>query len=264
MNEELMLIEEIHQAFDTEQDRLFAFAEKAIADNVVKDVDYVRKMHDLGFVNSRPVIEAKERLETAMKNAELGQLIMHYRDNYPLLKFLTEESLDRICNKYNLIYAPVTRYIRGVPNKNVEEIFKAQVLTNEDTRAAEWKIKDGIKWYTNFPRKWRQPILDATYERTPSDSVIRQKFPEITTSMIYKERPECEKVDYEGLFIAAPKNHFDLTGLTPGKTKGYFQTVTKQMIQDPIVFRYVKGGVQVLTKWGLEANDPELANPLDN
>lgn len=69
-----------------------------------------------------------------------------------------------------------------------------------------------------------------------------------------------ETIEKDGIFIAAPSSHFDLKGLSK-KTQHGFMRVFKTEIKDPIVFRYVRGGIQVLTKWGLEANDPDLVVP---
>lgn len=266
MNEEQLLIEEIHAKFDNAWIGLLEEAKNEIKTNIVKDADYVKKMHQLGFVNSKPVVEAKRKLEIAMANNEKAELILHYNDTYPFLKFLTEEKLDEICEKYNLTYAPVDRYLEEVPIKNMEAIFEAQELKEGDERPEEWKINN-LKWHSSMKghsKELKKRILEHAYDKRPSDSLIRKVFPEIITSWVYEGEPDCTKMDYTGLFIAAPETHFDLKGLERGKTKGFFKTVTKKMPPDPIVFRYVKGGIQVLTKWGIEANDPELANPLDN
>jgi hypothetical protein len=72
-----------------------------------------------------------------------------------------------------------------------------------------------------------------------------------------------EIVKREGLFIAAPKDHFDLKGLKHiTGTHGFFSTT--RIHKDPIVFRYVKGGIQIISKWGLEASDPMLVNEINN
>ena len=64
------------------------------------------------------------------------------------------------------------------------------------------------------------------------------------------------------MFITAPKSHFDLKDL---KSKGLgFFDITITEVKDPIVFRYVKGGIQVLSKWGLEASDATLQNEILN
>ncbi len=73
----------------------------------------------------------------------------------------------------------------------------------------------------------------------------------------------AKTINRNGLFIAAPKNHFDLTGLSK-EGLGFFDVKIINM-DDPIVFRYIRGGgIQVLSKWGIEASDSELINPIEN
>ena len=96
-------------------------------------------------------------------------------------------------------------------------------------------------------------------------SLLLHHHPDISTALwsLYDfHTDEMEEINRDGLFIAAPKSHFDLKGLKK-KGLGFFNfTVTE--VKDPIVFRYVKGGIQVLSKWGLEANDEMLVNPINN
>lgn len=61
------------------------------------------------------------------------------------------------------------------------------------------------------------------------------------------------------IFIAAPKSHFNLKGLKKQKL-GFFNFMRIEPV-DPIVFRYVNGGIQIISKWGDEANDTELIVP---
>lgn len=73
-----------------------------------------------------------------------------------------------------------------------------------------------------------------------------------------------EKIDKSGLFIAAPPSHFNLTGLTEDtKNRGFFKVSITEP-KDPIVFRYVVGGLQILSKWGKEAEDEAFINPINN
>jgi hypothetical protein len=68
-----------------------------------------------------------------------------------------------------------------------------------------------------------------------------------------------EKLDRTSLFIAAPKSHFNLDGLKKKNKFGFFNFTIFE-VKDPIVFRYCRGGVQVLSKWGDETNDKLLLN----
>ncbi len=76
----------------------------------------------------------------------------------------------------------------------------------------------------------------------------------------YIWKSEKTTIDMQGLFICAPPSNFDTKGLSKKGLLGWFETKTEILKDDPIVYRYVRGGVQVLSKWGLEANDGALVN----
>lgn len=221
MNE---VVEQIHIAFDDAQDFLLREAkkyEKRTAPSK-SEAEYAEKMTELGFVKSAKVKDIREREEAIQKSRKLSQLVRHYKKTYPFLKFVTVVQLDAICEKYNLIYAPVRNYIKEVPEKNLAEIASAQEL----------KENDKVENHRSVTR--RTGYIDT------------------------------ETTDQQGLFIAAPESHFDLKGLKKKGKLGFFKVTMKTEPDDPIVFRYVRGGIQVLSKWGEEANDPMLANPIDN
>jgi len=262
MKKEQTIVEQIHAEFDEAQDVLLKEAKEIIKQNRVEDTTHVKKMHDLGFVNSEAVTNAKKKLDSAMLSAENAKSIMYHTETYPFLKFLTTNKLDAICEKYDLIHAPVKHYLKDVPKKNLEDIESAQKMEKGDAQIESWKLKITSKknWKKKdivFAESWRgteRPTGLFFAHMLPSKNVT---WHDIHTS--------CEFVreDKQGLFIAAPKSHFDLKGLTQKGTRGFFQT-QREDVDDPIVFRYVKGGIQVLTKWGLEADDPTLTNALDN
>ena len=211
------VVELIHAEFDAAEDWLIQEAEKFEEKQTVspEDKEYADTMQQLGFVNAEDALSRSKRLH---------ELVLYYKRTYPLLKFLTVRQLEDICEKYNLIYAPVANYKGNVPKKNLMEIAKAQKLKEEDE-----------------PKN--QQVVSRGRGRTRTETTLK-----------------------EGLFIAAPESEFDLKGLTKDKTglKGYFKQIIEEKPDDPIVFRYVFGGLQVLSKWGPEAEDPALTNPLDN
>jgi hypothetical protein len=64
----------------------------------------------------------------------------------------------------------------------------------------------------------------------------------------------------ESLFISADKSMFNLQGLESSNLFGFFSSKNRveYIVADPIVFRHVRGGVLIITKWGLEADDEML------
>jgi hypothetical protein len=186
---------------------------------------------------------------------------------YPFLKFITEKELERICEDYNLVMASVSRYTKDVPTKNLNEISNAQPLDYQDVPMNRRMIKTSFVTETDASKKYRL-IANNGVEMLDSDE-------NKNINAIMKERhgadgdvtrfPFSESRKYsislEGLFICAPKSHFNLEG-TRNKGRGFFDFSEEP--KDPIVFRYVKGGIQVLSKWGLEADDYRLNQPILN
>jgi len=278
---ERQVIQEIHDEFDTAEDRLLQQADSLLKELNIPTQSGIEKkaerLINLGFVNSEVATKSKSLKESADKikikivsTREQAELIRYYKQNYPFQKFLTESELERICKKYNLVFAPVSNYTKDVPEKNICEIEKSPILNTKDTvgieylfRAHNQNIKKGC------PAHIKKALLSGIKLRRNHSWEIENSIKEIYNT----DYTDCIKytsfdhdiitVDKSGLFIAAPQSHFNLNGLTK-KGKYSFMNVTITEVKDPIVFRYVRGGVQVLSKWGLEASDELLVNEINN
>lgn len=279
------LIDQIHNEFDSAQERLLAEANKILSEIVIpqqyQHKTKAERLKEIGFMNTQQVKEYDQACELREKELsrqrqvrDNAELIRYHKQVYPFQKFLTEEELDRICDKYGLVHAPVANYIKDVPEKNLREIEAAKPLVSEDmpfpyyvlkvTRSLVGDAKDiervkryGIKLFKEDDALW-----------TDLNALFKQRGLNIRTA---KEETgphkgsfrEVHKVFNRGLFIAAPKSHFDLTGLKNDGMFG-FKEMFRVEVKDPIVFRYCRGGIQVLSKWGLEAEDPALLNEINN
>ncbi|CEN34942.1 hypothetical protein [Capnocytophaga cynodegmi] len=248
--QERAIVEAIHREFDEAGEKLLQEA-LAIINKGTDDVHKAMRLKKLGFTNAEIVTKTEPQqklIEISEKDAELVQ---YYRQTYLFLKFLKEEQLDAICKKYNLIYAPVANYIGDVPEKNLREIEQAQPLKKEDEimPGTFWNSEVGFSMFGFIGTglkllKLNEPLKEIELE-TEETIKVKQQNPRI-----FKDK--------RGLFIAAPQSHFNLEGLK-SEGLGFFKEV-----KDPIVFRYVRGGIQVLSKWGLEAYDEALINPINN
>lgn len=260
--DEKVIIQEIHDSFDNAQDELLKQATSIIKQHKPKLSDKAERLEKLGFVNSETVVKNLTNKEVLISSKKDADLVNYYKTSYPFLKFLKEEQLDAICKKYNLIYAPVGRYKEDVPEKNVTEIENAQPLKDIDTlpkmiKALSVKFSDQKTSFDRFLNDYPNGLISVEQ--------LKKWHPEIGTAFHCTygfHIKNYQEIDKSGLFIAAPKSHFNLEGLK-NKAFGFFN-ITITEVKDPIVFRYVKGGIQVLSKWGLEANDEMLQQEILN
>lgn len=303
---EVDIIKDIHLAFDSAEDALYQEALTIIQNCDQSNLDKADRLEKLGFVKSKTVIAARDTKQKLVESQALAQLIAEYKITYPMCKFITEDELAKICDKYGLIFAPIANFTGDVPKKNLKDIesmpklnlkhdvsklYRFTILRNKRT-IDSYQLYD---WLENneFPVSLRDlnyafrseygrfhkngkylslyehlitlgmnqhlaQSLDNHQENFKEDGFVTSTFGSTETV-----------VDKSGLFIAAPKSDFDLKDLTKdSKTKhGFFhmvKTVMEPEIKDPIVFRYIRGGIQIITKWGLEGDDPLFFEPKEN
>jgi len=271
------IVAEIHNEFDTAEDRLLQQADNLLAElNIPTETSIevkADKLQRLGFINSEIVVQAKElkysrdkQQNVLVKTVEQAEIIRYYKQNYPFHKFLTENEMERICEKYNLIFAPVQNYTKDVPEKNLNEIENATLLKSADKPTDKTTLKI-TRFWDSCPKQIRailsKEVDYSKYGGSERESDIMDLVKELGYTGEYTgyifNKAEVKKTSKSGLFICAPMSHFNLHGLSKKGKYGYLNITTKE-IKDPIVFRYVRGGVQVLSKWGLEGEDKDLVN----
>lgn len=252
------LVKQIHDEIDSAQERLLASAYEILNNSSVEKINRLKK---LGFTS---VPDYKNYKYSSIEEVKLIEV---YKTKYPFQKFLTVKELDRICKKYKLIYAPVSKYIKDVPEKNLKEIEGAKPLHYQDisnNMVLFFHTGEASGLDKAEKKEKRKGILipEAQFRNSSNSHNLTTYFKKSVQSVYETLYSSAKILSREGLFIAAPKSHFNLKGLTL-KGLGAFSFSIIQP-QDPIVFRYCRGGVQVLSKWGLEASDEALINEIEN
>lgn len=259
-------VQKIHHEFDTAEDRLLSEAMKIISDPI--ENKKAEKLEKIGFVNAKGVSDISKNRLSIVENMAQANLINYYKKRYPFLKFITESELKRICGKYGLVYMPVENYAKDVPMKNILDIERTQPRKSEDAPSDRlWcKLKrdnsfslvasSGGSWCGIWGTEWyRIPkIIEGRHftSQYRASEWLREEKGFTTEYLVDKVTNYTE--NRQGLFIAAPKSHF----------KGKNKSISIFEVKDPIVFRFVNGGIQVITKWGDEAADAALLNEIDN
>jgi DNA-binding Xre family transcriptional regulator len=292
-------VEQIHAEFDSAEERILNECDAILAQLQIPTESKIERKADmlinLGFVNSEVVKQAnsiKENQKEIKNKIDITSLQASYirklKVKYPKEKFITIDELERICEKYNLIHAPVSNYIKDIPEKNVLEMTNCKKLDIED-KIEETFLVTEVDSLSDFKKLLK--ILGKNsnnYEITNSDVIKAHKeyrnifyeddtvlthwlFGKTADYMVFydlkKEHnldfriKKYEKIDKTGLFIAAPKSHFNLKGLDKKSKYGFF-TVTVKEVKDPVVFEYCKNNIcRIITKWGTE-DDQSYLDPI--
>jgi len=295
-------VEEIHEAFDKGEQEVIDECTKVLAElKIPTETQIERKaslMQELGFHASETVEQAKVLKDRTLKIKEersskelVANTINEFRVSYPKEKFITEDKLNELCKKYNLMYAPIKNYIKDVPEKNLLDIKNRKLLSSEDT------VKNLYKFETTKNRKDEfQLFLNAIGKpdgiiEEGEDVVLLNKY-DLDYGGELKKNPwgiesstwmyviwnhinigrynfsTVEVIEKSGLFVAAPKSHFNLDGISKENEFGFFD-VKHVEVKDPIVFEFCKNNlVRIVTKWGTEDDqsflDPIVQNSQNN
>jgi len=156
-------VEEIHEAFDKAEDEVVSECEKLLAELKIPTETQIEKkaelMKQIGFNSSETVTQAqvlKERTEEIKEERNSKKLIAdtinEFRVTYPKEKFITEDKLNELCKKYNLMYAPIKNYIKDVPEKNLLDIKNRKSLLFEHSIGI---IRNGECLKTKFFKEYK-------------------------------------------------------------------------------------------------------------
>lgn len=125
------IIDEIHETFYTEVDRLLADAKiKRSTETILQSlIDKATRLKALGFEKTTECLGAdieiyriKRLTELNEKKDDIRAAIEYFSHKYPHYKFITRQSVIKICRKYNLIYGDVSKYKGSVPEKTLSTL----------------------------------------------------------------------------------------------------------------------------------------------
>jgi len=222
-------IQEIHESFDSAADRILKEAKEIINSKIPSEKH--EKMAKLGFTCAKGVQEnvlLKKQIEFQERIADK---LSYYSQKYPFYKFITEFEVEKICNKYNLVFGECHQYLGDIPLKNVEEIANFKGVSEEDCKYYEF-------WDSFSDRE------EISYNEFIKNTTTR-------CMSSYKKENSYK--------ICAP--------ISEMKTKGYKQKGYKLVkeVPDPIVLFPVSGQMYVIvSKWGLGSDDELVQNPIEN
>lgn len=263
--DQVALVAEIHETFFTEVDRILEESKviHAISGETMSLVEKQEILRDNGFVGTMAKkqgasketmykLDSENRHKIATNNA-----IRYFSHKYPQYKFITEESIKRICEKYGLIYGESNRYVGFIPENNVQDLRNFKIDPNDDCYSIGYL--PSIKKYSDrsfVNRIEFDEIKDLLKKETGFDNIIFED------DSIYADgrgmlwrNSVVRKLSLE---IAAPVKDFNTWGMEIKNSKLVAD------LKDPVIFKPVHyDGYKfylIVTAWGAEASDPLVIN----
>jgi len=257
------IVEEIHNEFYTAGDNILKEATCLLKELEQKDLTKGKRLASLGFGKTREAVSAIEAETKLATTKEIAELVVYYQTNYPNNKFITEEQVGKICEKYGLVCGDTTMYKGFVPESKVGEIEKFKVKDSDKCIAILTGSRAGDVWneYIGYVSSsdiigfWNENITqggNATFDNT---GIVKNSFSEnIKIHFGRYHTLTVQGLSGIGLKICAPLKDMEIGERQ--ELKGY----KIQDIPDPVVLQPVRGGFLVVACWGDEASDEIVVN----
>ena len=245
------VVEEIHNEFFTAGDRLLQEANEILAAASAASIEKGKRLAALGFNNVPEAVNAQKVEKQIEMSKEVAELVRYYQIKYPNNKFITEEQVKAICEKYGLVCGEISMYKGFVPESKLKviESFKFDITDSEVVYSY------GLRFFTKkelfedsdaFGKSWRYNDNKKVYDKL------------FSIKGVGTEGHIKSKYNNEGFKICAPLKDMEIP---KGKeVRGY----KIQDIPDPVVLQPVNGGYLIVAAWGDEASDEIVVNQTQN
>lgn len=110
------------------KDDALASAKKIIDEAAdAEEREYLDAIIVSGLVNAKGFAARKAAYRAKEKTRELATSIEEYGQIYPMNKFITEQTIEMICKKYNLYFTEAKKFIGEIPPRCLREIANFKV-----------------------------------------------------------------------------------------------------------------------------------------
>lgn len=268
--ETLITAKQIHDEFYSADEKLLNEAKEIINKPIQDAKKKADRISKLGFGSARPVKSIQEIEAKKTTSADLIKAIEHFRERYPFNKFITEEEVKRICEKYSLVFGDARNYLGDIPDKNLEEIERFELRKDDYTDKSDFVfrgIEARAEMYNQSLIGFEGLVISSRrqggswYER----QLMQLPQPSLGHYALGYDPYKSEKTSYpkkekEPLKICAPKEDFH--------TSGYEIKDGYRLVYDPVVLHPCQHGKQrgylIVTAWGDEASDEIVVNTINN
>lgn len=196
---------EIHAAFLSEVNELILYANTptpTISPDQQKELDKMDNLNALGLINSANARKTKviaERLDQLKieerDKADLIEAIDYFSKKYPKYKFITSDSIARLCEKFGLAWFTTTSYTEEIPDDTMNLLLQTKIDEDDECYDTD------DHWYYN---KKEKDDIDIDMDKMDNWNIIKPRYVSIRNSLNrYTKIPQKSNNT-----IVAPKNCF--------------------------------------------------------
>lgn len=263
------IVDQIHNEFYSAGDNILQEANSLLKELEQKDVIKGKRLAALGFGKTREAAAAIETENRLATTRELAELAMYYKMNYPNNKFITEDQVKAICEKYGLILGDTSMYKGFVPESKIP-LIEGFKLKEKDQSKLWFEISESlngnnVKLPISFisDKDLTQIGLNYFDGTHPVNYFYIKDSNGVNNTLVCKK--EVSDL-FDGLrFVRATIVDRKMKICAPAKDmeipfgkqiEGY----KIKDIPDPVVLQPVKGGYLIVCAWGDEASDEIVVN----
>lgn len=230
------IVDEIHNEFFTAGDNILDEAKSLLSQLETQDIAKGKRLAALGFGKTREAVAAIETENKLATTKEIAELVVYYKVNYPNNKFITEEQVKAICEKYGLVCGETSAYKGFVPESKLALI--------EGFKVDKRDIGTSKAYYDT------DPFVYCIFDEKKLSSWQRKQY------------EEGEEILFENHYYRKEKELKICAPLKDMEVKENQQVVGYkiQNIPDPVVLQPVRGGYLIVCAWGDEASDEIVVN----
>lgn len=268
------VVEEIHNEFFTAGEKILCEATSLLKELETKDIQKGKRLAAIGFGKTREAVAAVETENKLGLTKQISELVVYYKTKYPNNKFITEEQVKQICEKYGLVCGDTSMYKGFVPESKLKMIESFEIKENYAAAIVDsWHDNEvvGILNREDIVQSHLIDMLkngDSWYvvcgDKIKTDHVKNgERFRYLGRGLDsgeYQNQRYLKAVPFKEikLKICAPLKDMEIPR---GKEVVGYKI---QNIPDPVVLHPVLGGYLIICAWGNEASDELVVNETMN
>lgn len=181
------------------------------------------------------------------------EALNYFKQTYPAYKFIIQNSVNVLCQKYELLCKPISEFIGTIPEKNLNNLLEASIKDQDLVYRSGYPVYSERRQYNSETKEYDEIHILQSIRHLDSPGEGTKPYPRNCRNRTPRYIKDEDVLQYNGyvpeeLFICAPEKDFK---------KEVKSTFDDPIILQPVMFNDTKYYL-IITAWGPEAEDPKV------